>query len=108
MASLRWALAAVAFVIIASASADAAPADATIAPPAPCYGTLNSTFRYEEACYKVLHSGTGGLSLREYSAATARGGVTLVTYNASSSITIYQEALEETGYYVRAVMSRAC
>ena len=48
----------------------------------------------------MLHNGTGGLSLREYPAAAARGGVTLVTYNASAAITIYQEALTEVSFYV--------
>ena len=75
---------------------------AAAAPPAaPCYGRLNATFRFEEPCFEVLHNGTGGLSLREYPAAeAARGGVSLVAYNASASITTYQEALEMTGYYV--------
>jgi len=73
---------------------------AAAAPPAPCYGRLNSTFRFEEACFTLLHNGTGGLSLREYSAASARGGVTLVAYNASATITVYQEALELTTFYV--------
>jgi hypothetical protein len=73
---------------------------ASAAAPTKCLGVLNSTFAFEEACFTLLHNGTGGLSLREYSAAAARGGVTLITYNASSAITVYQEALEETGYYV--------
>ena len=88
-------------VAVTSSVAFAAAATAAAAPAAPpCFGILNSTFAFEEACYTVLHSGTGGLSLREYPAAAASGGVTLVAYNASASITVYQEALEMTGYYV--------
>ena len=92
----RRALHAVVVVTAAAAAASAAAAPAA----APCFGLLNSTFRFEEACYTVLHNGTGGLSLREYPAAAASGGVTLVAYNASAAITVYQEALEMTGFYV--------
>ena len=64
---------------VVAAAATAAAAAAAAAPAvAPCFVLLNSTFRFVEACYTVLHNGTGGLSLREYPAAAASGGVTLV------------------------------
>ena len=66
---------------------------------APCFGRLNDTFPFEEACFKVLYNGTDALQLREY-AAGAGAAATLVTYNASNAITVYQEALEMTGFYV--------
>jgi hypothetical protein len=65
----RRALHAVVVVTAAAAAASAAAAPAA----APCFGLLNSTFRFEEACYTVLHNGTGGLSLREYPAKSAAG-----------------------------------
>jgi hypothetical protein len=62
---------------------------------APCFGVLNATFPFEEVCFKLLKGGEGGLQLREYPAsASNQGGVTLVAYNASAAITVYQEALE--------------
>ena len=66
---------------------------------APCFGRLNETFPFEEVCYKVLINGTGALQLREY-AAGAGAAATLVTFNASNTITVYQEALEMTAFYV--------
>jgi len=66
---------------------------------APCFGRLNETYAFEEVCYDVLFNGTGGLELREY-AAGAGSAATLVTYNASSAITTYQEALEMASFYV--------
>jgi hypothetical protein len=82
----------------AVAAAATATAAAT-APAAPCYGRLNQTFAFEEVCYVSLFNGTDNLELREY-AAGAGAAATLVTYNASSAITVYQEALEETAFYV--------
>lgn len=65
---------------------------------APCFGKLNYTFTFEEVCFKTIFYGTTGFALREYSG-TALGS-TLVTYNASASITTYQEALMLTTFYV--------
>jgi hypothetical protein len=65
---------------------------------APCYGKLNYTFPFEEVCYQTIFNGTNGLSLREYSGASLEA--TLVTYNASASITTYQEALTLTTFYI--------
>jgi len=62
---------------------------------APCYGRLNDTYKFEEVCYKQLFNGTDGFSLREYAS-----GATLVSYDASDAITVYQEALMETSFYV--------
>ena len=66
---------------------------------APCFGRLNETYVFGEVCYVSLFNGTGGLSLREY-AVGAGAAATLVSFNASDSITTYQEALELTSYYV--------
>lgn len=75
----------------------AAPASAE----KPCFGRLNSTFAFEEVCYKLLHNGSDGLQLREYAAGAGGGAAaTLVTHSAGSAITVYQEALEITGYDV--------
>ena len=91
MASLRS--------VLGAAAAAAAATSAAAAPAAPCYGRLNQTYVFEEVCYVSLFNGTDGLELREY-AAGAGAAATLVTYNASNAITIYQEALEETAFYV--------
>ena len=64
----------------------------------PCFGKLNYTFPLEEVCYTTIFNGTNGFSLREYSGNAL--GSTLVTYNASDSITTYQEALMLTTFYV--------
>jgi hypothetical protein len=66
---------------------------------APCIGRFNQTVPFEEVCYKVLFNGTEALQLREY-VAGAGAAATLVTYNASNEITVYQEALEMTAFYV--------
>jgi hypothetical protein len=82
-------------LLVAAAAADAsAPSSAAAPPPKPCFGRLNSTFPFEEACFTLLHTGTDGLSLREYAAAAARGGVRLLAYNASASSVTYQNLLE--------------
>jgi hypothetical protein len=60
---------------------------------------LNETYPFEEVCFKALFNGSASLQLREY-AAGAGAAATLVAYNASASITTYQEALEMTSYYV--------
>jgi hypothetical protein len=70
---------------------------AVVAAAAPCYGRLNETIPFEEVCYTVLKNGTDGLSLRKYGAS---GAAMLVEYQASSSITVYQEALTLTTFYV--------
>lgn len=72
---------------------------ASAAAAAPCFGRLNETFPFEEVCYETIVNGTDGLELREY-AAGAGAAATLVTFNASSAITTYQEALELTSFYV--------
>ena len=66
---------------------------------APCFGRLNDTVAFEEVCFEVLFNGSDGLQLREY-AAGAGAAATIVSYNASNAITVYQEALMETSYYV--------
>lgn len=66
---------------------------------APCSGRFNSTFAFEEVCFKVLQNGTDSLKLREYAVGVG-AGATLVTYTASDSITVYQEALELASYSV--------
>ena len=80
-------------VVIASAGEEV-----TSLQSAPCYGKLNFTFPFEEVCYKTVFNGTNGLSLREYDGAELE--TTLITNNASSSITTYQEALTLTTFYV--------
>lgn len=65
---------------------------------APCFGRLNETVKFEEVCYVSLFNGTDGLQLREYAGDSA--SATLVSFNASSSITSYEEALELTTFYV--------
>jgi len=72
---------------------------ACAAAAAPCFGRLNDTYAFEEVCYKPLKNGTGGLQLREY-AAGGGAGATLVVYNATQPISVYQEALELTSFYV--------
>lgn len=63
-----------------------------------CQGLLNATFPFEEVCYDTIFNGTEGLSLRAYKGANSEAS--LVTYNASATITVYQEALELTTFYV--------
>jgi hypothetical protein len=78
-------------IVASSAAAESAP---------PCYGRLNVTYRFEEACFTLLRNGTGGFSLREYAADAAGGGVNLVAYDVPSSVTVYQEAIEMSAFYV--------
>ena len=78
--------------------AAAAAAGGAVAAAAPCYGRLNGE-PFEEVCYTLLHNGTGGLQLREYAPGVG-AAATLVTHSGSSAITVYQEALEQTSFYV--------
>jgi hypothetical protein len=63
-----------------------------------CTDTFNDGQLFETVCYTLLVNASGGLSLRLYSGANA--DAMLVTTNASSSITTYQEALELTAFSI--------
>lgn len=62
-----------------------------------CYDTLDGK-PFETVCYRVLANTSSGLAIREFEGANAAAFV--VSYEAPSSITTYQEALMLTSFYV--------
>jgi len=97
MAARRVALSARARALTSLALAGLAAAAAAPA----CFGVLDASTPFEEVCFKAVKNGTGGLQLREYPGKEAGpGGVTLVAYNLSAEVTVYQEALTASSFYV--------
>lgn len=71
---------------------------ASIAPAKPCFDTLNGQ-PFETVCHKILANASGGLlTVRAYAGASAKAFA--VSSAAPPTVTVYQEALELTTFYV--------
>jgi hypothetical protein len=77
----------------------AVPAAAALAPTKPpCLDTLNA-LPFETVCHKTLANASGGLlTVRAYAGASAQAFA--ASYAAPATITVYQEALMMTAFYV--------
>jgi hypothetical protein len=81
-----------------AAAAAAASSAGALAAPKPCFDRLNGE-PFETVCYRLLANASGGLlTVREYAGTDA--DAQLVTFAAPATVTVYQEALLMTGFYV--------